>query len=345
MKEWMYMNHSFNVDIAAKYGMLEAVLLEYLNFWVTKNKANDVQYYDGYYWTYNSTKALAELFPYASRTTISRALRRLEDEGLVLSGNYNKSAYDRTIWYTLTEKCCLLLEGKDVIQGGDSTDTDNTQEEDPVSQNGQCIVQNEQSIAQNEQCIVQNDNFHCSKCAMDLPKVGNGFTQNEQPIPVINTVIDTVNNLTVSKDTVCHSDVQRVAEHWNQLAAYGVKPVSSINCGTKRFDMLRARIRTYGIEKTFKAIENIKKSAFLCGGGQKGWVITFDWFVRPNNFIKVLEGNYEGMGDSGSRNKNRPVIKPNQFNTFQQRDYTPGNMDSLERKLLAGSLERGLMAK
>ena len=37
---------------------------------------------------------------------------------------------------------------------------------------------------------------------MEITKMSNGFTQNGQPIPVINTVIDTVNNLTVSKDTV-----------------------------------------------------------------------------------------------------------------------------------------------
>ncbi len=35
------MNHSFNVEVATKYGMLEAVLLENINFWVAKNKANE----------------------------------------------------------------------------------------------------------------------------------------------------------------------------------------------------------------------------------------------------------------------------------------------------------------
>ena len=315
------MNHSFNVEIAVKYGMLEAVLLENINFWITKNKANNVQYYDGHYWTYNSVKALSELFPYASKATISRALHHLENEGLILSGNYNKSAYDRTIWYTITEKYYFLSEGKDVIQDGESTSLDNAQD-------GQCISQNETSIP-------QNDNIHFSKCKMEISKMSNGFTQSEQPIPDINTDINTDVNLTVSNDTVCRTDVQRVAEHWNQLAAYGIKPVSRISSGAKRFDMLRARIRTYGVGKIFEAIENIKKSSFLCGSGQKGWVITFDWFVRPNNFIKVLEGNYEGVEDKGSRNKSSPGSKPNQFNNFTQRDCTPENMDSLEKMLLA----------
>ena len=60
------MQHSFDVEIAKEYGVLEAILLNNLWFWVEKNRANNVNYYDGYYWTFNSTKAFNELFPYAS---------------------------------------------------------------------------------------------------------------------------------------------------------------------------------------------------------------------------------------------------------------------------------------
>ena len=288
------MNHSFNVEVATKYGMLEAVLLENINFWVAKNKANEKNFYDGFYWTYNSITALSKLFPYASRATIFRALHNLEDAGLILAGNYNKDASDKTKWYTLTKKGELLLNGTETCQ--------------PESNAGS-----------------GNNVFHSETTPF----------QNETTLPYINTDINTDVNLTVSNDTVRRTDVQRVAEHWNQLAAYGVKPVISINHGTKRFDMLRARVRSYGIDKILEAIENIKKSSFLCGSGQKGWFITFDWFVRPNNFIKVLEGNYEGMEDKGNRNKSSPGSKPNQFNSFQQRDYVPADVDSLEKMLLA----------
>ena len=105
------MNHSFNVEIAAKYGMLEAVLLEHLNFWIAKNRANEANFYDGLYWTYSSTKALAQLFPYASQKSISRALHHLQDEGLIAFGNYNKRAYDRTMWYALTAEGEAVLSG------------------------------------------------------------------------------------------------------------------------------------------------------------------------------------------------------------------------------------------
>jgi len=103
------MNHSFNVEIAKQYGINEAIMLENLCFWVAKNKANNRHLYDGEYWTYNSQKAFTELFPYWNRNQIQRILSKLEVEGLIKKGNYNKAAYDRTLWYTLTEKSYKLF--------------------------------------------------------------------------------------------------------------------------------------------------------------------------------------------------------------------------------------------
>lgn len=98
------MMHSFDVDLACKYGMLEAVLLYYFDFWIEKNKANEKHYQDGYYWTYNSNKAFTELFPYASQKRIRTALSHLIEEGLIATGNYNEKAFDHTTWYRFTEK-------------------------------------------------------------------------------------------------------------------------------------------------------------------------------------------------------------------------------------------------
>lgn len=98
------MEHHFNVEVATKYGMLEAVLLEHFYFWIQKNEANKVNYQDGMYWTYSSIAALCELFPYASESKIKTALKHLKEEGLLLTGNYNKNSYDHTTWYALTDE-------------------------------------------------------------------------------------------------------------------------------------------------------------------------------------------------------------------------------------------------
>lgn len=96
--------HSFTVADAQLYGVEKATILFNLRFWLDKNKANNRHYYDGYVWTYNSAKAFHDLFPYLSPQKIARLLRDLEEDGVILSGSYNKAGYDRTKWYTIVQE-------------------------------------------------------------------------------------------------------------------------------------------------------------------------------------------------------------------------------------------------
>lgn len=104
------MQHTFDIDFATEYGMVEAVLFSHLEYWIKKNEANNKNFFDGRYWTYNSIKAWCKMFPYLSDNKIRNALKHLEAEGLVLTGNYNKSAYDRTLWYAFTDKAISILQ-------------------------------------------------------------------------------------------------------------------------------------------------------------------------------------------------------------------------------------------
>jgi hypothetical protein len=107
------MIHVFDTEIAVKYGINAAVLLQNLGYWIKQNEANETNFFDGTYWTYNSRRAYRELFPYMSERQIDTAFRKLIDDGLVITGNYNKVAYDRTLWYALTQKgkCILHFDG------------------------------------------------------------------------------------------------------------------------------------------------------------------------------------------------------------------------------------------
>ena len=104
------MQHSFDIDIAKELGILEAILLNNLWFRKEKNKANNVNFYDGCYWTYNSTRAFNELFPYVSQRQIQNALKKLIEKEILKTGNYNKIAYDRTLWYEITEKGKCIMQ-------------------------------------------------------------------------------------------------------------------------------------------------------------------------------------------------------------------------------------------
>lgn len=80
-------------------------------------------------------------------------------------------------------------------------------------------------------------------------------------------------------------------QKWNELPD-AITKISTLKKDTQRYKMLTQRVSEYGIDKVLEAIEKIKQSSFLQGNNNKGWTITFEWFVRPNNFVKVLEGNY-----------------------------------------------------
>jgi len=94
--------HSFDPDIAMKVGLAPAVIFQNICWWIEKNQANDENFIDGHYWTYNSIKAFTTLFPYLTEDQIRRALQKLADAGLIVTGNHNKSAYDRTRWFRLS---------------------------------------------------------------------------------------------------------------------------------------------------------------------------------------------------------------------------------------------------
>lgn len=109
--------------------------------------------------------------------------------------------------------------------------------------------------------------------------------------------------ITVSNETVCQTDVRRIVDAWNGLEACGIKTISKINSSSQRYQRLVARIKQYNIADVLSAINRIRGSDFLQGKNNRGWTITFDWFVLPNNFPKVLEGNYDNKTAACSDNK------------------------------------------
>lgn len=131
---------------------------------------------------------------------------------------------------------------------------------------------------------------------------------SEESLPRL-TDQDIENKPVMAKDSVKSEDIQKVINEWNKLQEFGISPV--IRMTPSRMKMLKARIREYGADKVFEAIEKTKKSDFLMGR-KKDFAIDFGWFIRPNNFLKILEGKYDNRGDVH-----------NGFNEKTQRDVNP----------------------
>lgn len=103
------MHYSFDVNIAEKYGVNEAIVINNFYFWYKKNKANNENFIDGRYWTYNSVKAMQELFPFWSQPQIKRLMANMVNAGIFHTGCYNKLKFDRTTWYSLSDEVLWFL--------------------------------------------------------------------------------------------------------------------------------------------------------------------------------------------------------------------------------------------
>lgn len=99
--------------VAIRYGLEESIFLESIMFWWQSNKANDRNYKDGHWWTYNTIKALAEVFPWWSAKQVRRIADSCREQGAILVGEFNANRQDRTLWYTPSDEL-LLLYGEDV---------------------------------------------------------------------------------------------------------------------------------------------------------------------------------------------------------------------------------------
>lgn len=129
------MNHSFNVEVAKEVGVLAATVFNNIGFWVDNARANGNNEHDGRFWTYNSVKAWAEQFPYASNGQIGRALAKLREAGYVLTGNYNKNPYDHTLWYALSDKGEAVFYAKNRFTEEDNSILQKRKMEDSFSEN------------------------------------------------------------------------------------------------------------------------------------------------------------------------------------------------------------------
>lgn len=82
---------------------------------------------------------------------------------------------------------------------------------------------------------------------------------------------------------------------WNEAikaAGSPIRTIRSVTPGTKRHTLVLGLVQQYGEDGVREAIGRLLACDYTNGGSNIGWLPTFDWFVQPDNFQKVLEGNF-----------------------------------------------------
>jgi uncharacterized phage protein (TIGR02220 family) len=83
--------------LAMKIGFREAVILQQVHYWLAKSSHS----IEGRRWTFNTYKEWQKQFPFWSEISIKRSFLKLEEQGLLISGNWNVLKLDKTKWYTI----------------------------------------------------------------------------------------------------------------------------------------------------------------------------------------------------------------------------------------------------
>ena len=129
--------------------------------------------------------------------------------------------------------------------------------------------------------------------------------------PVENSKNTNIKNTNIKNTNISVTGefINKVIEEWNKLSDLGIVPIRNIS--NNRLKSLRARLEEYSENEIIQAIQLIRLSNFLIGKNDRNWKIKFDWLLNPNNFIKVIEGNYT------DKEEDKPKKKP----LFDKEEY------------------------
>ena len=107
------------------------------------------------------------------------------------------------------------------------------------------------------------------------------------------------NNISLdNKDKISKDIVNEVIELYHSICVSfpTLRAVSE-----KRKKAVAKLLKTYSMEDFRKVFENAESSSFLKGAGG-GWKASFDWLIKEDNLLKVLEGSY-----ADKRGRKEPV--------------------------------------
>jgi hypothetical protein len=129
---------------------------------------------------------------------------------------------------------------------------------------------------------------HTPECGTDHGPI-NKLKENEKKI--------NESNSDESEDSLSSADdatdpVQLLFDRYNEICK-NLQPVKLLT--ERRRRMVGRRLKEYGFDNCMMMLHRAAESDFLAGNNTKDWTANFNWIFRPENFVKVFEGNYKKL--------------------------------------------------
>lgn len=103
-------------------------------------------------------------------------------------------------------------------------------------------------------------------------------------------------------------DFEKFVEFFNEEIDANNSTIPHIKAITeRRKKMIQARIREHGKNSLAEVVRLMTSSDYLNGKNDRGWVADIDWMLKPNNYIKIIEGNYQDKSNDTDKRRTTEV--------------------------------------
>ncbi|UZT13789.1 hypothetical protein [Pasteurella multocida] len=170
-------------ELAKAIGLNEAIFVQQLHYFLNISKHK----YEDRIWIYNTIDEWCEIFPFWSKKTIQRTIKRLEEMGLILSTNkLNKMKMDKTKWYSIAyEKIEELTSQNDQMRCDQNGSSMRSKWDDRYSQNDQmrCNQNGSSMRSKWDDRYSQNDQMSCGQNDHTNNQRKDFYTEENTPLP------------------------------------------------------------------------------------------------------------------------------------------------------------------
>jgi hypothetical protein len=241
--------------LAVLIGLNEAIFLQQVHYWL--NPRFNQNLIEGRRWVHNTLPQWQKQFPFWGEKTLRRTIVNLEDLG-VLESYVKRNTFRKTKFYSINY---------DVLE------TRKTAGSDPSGQNDQT------DLPKGADVCGQSDRI-------DLVNMTRLYTYTE-------TTSETSSSLSFDEEKEEDQNlIQKLVGVWDEViqTPLGARPVTMTEDRCQDLRRLFASQFSSDFSEWESYCHKIAGNSFLMGGNESGFKVSFDWALRPQNAIKILEG-------------------------------------------------------
>jgi hypothetical protein len=135
------LHHSFDTELAAQYGIEEAILIHHFQHWIAINQRLGRNLIEGRTWTYQTIAEIAAHFSYIKVDRVRRLLESLTEQGVIIKGKFDKNPFNHTTYYAFVDEDIFIpnkVYERQICQNGKAELPKENWQNCPNADNSEC---------------------------------------------------------------------------------------------------------------------------------------------------------------------------------------------------------------